>query len=772
MRGSLRRQALALLCAATALLVASGGATTYLTAQVDEASARATDSAGIQVALEDITVGMVDQETALRGYLLTRDPLYLEPFDRARVAVASHETEVEAELHDPATREAYYRMKSAAVAWQTLAGKQLVAFDADPAGFPVPASIADANGAFDRFRSERNGLEETAEQKLVTAQSDLRARASMLPWVLGGMSASVLLMVAVLGALIFQLILRPVRRLTTAAADLAVGKAAEITDLHRGDEVGQLARSLNEWREASLDTRRIVSAMAEMGGRVEMQEILDLGVQSLAEITHAEEVVVTMVDGDDFWSAASLTGTIQFSGNMTDNPTPELQEGSVTSVSIVDMTAGMPPEIREMASRFGPSLMMPMTAAGELLGFVAVSRLKGREDFTSAEGQHAEIMVPFIAAAIRVARTYDQLRDASMAKSRFLAVMSHELRTPLNSILGFSQVLAAEEFGPLNQRQSRYVGNVEKSGRRLLDLINDVLDLSKVEAGKLEFDIEDFPVDSVIAECVAEVGPLTAAKSLVVTSAPGIDLVARADRRRLRQVVLNLLSNAIKFTPDGGQLAVAAARQDGSVAIIVTDTGVGIPAAIQGRIFEEFIQADSGLVREQEGTGLGLALSRRLAEEMGGSLTVSSAEGAGSAFTVTVPSAVIDETGSSGPLVVVVDDDRDNRELLVTIVEEVGGHAVTAATAVEGLNAVRRHHPAAVLLDILFDGPEGWDVLETLKRDPATRGIPVIAVTVLDRVPARYRDMLDGYFSKAIERAPLIARLRELIEPPAVAEAV
>jgi len=234
-------------------------------------------------------------------------------------------------------------------------------------------------------------------------------------------------------------------------------------------------------------------------------------------------------------------------------------------------------------------------------------------------------------------RVYGELETASRHKSEFLASMSHELRTPLNAIIGFSQVLRQRLVGPVNEKQEEYLEDILSSGQHLLSLINDVLDLSKVEAGQIELEIAAFSLREALDRGVVMVREQAAESGvqLSLELAPNVDFV-RGDERRVRQVVFNLLSNAVKFTPAGGSVAVATARIDGEVHVSVTDTGPGIAAADQERIFEEFQQTDVG-VDQREGTGLGLALSKRLVESHGGRIWVDSEPGHGSRFVFTLP---------------------------------------------------------------------------------------------------------------------------------------
>ena len=231
---------------------------------------------------------------------------------------------------------------------------------------------------------------------------------------------------------------------------------------------------------------------------------------------------------------------------------------------------------------------------------------------------------------------YGELETASRHKSDFLATMSHELRTPLNAIIGFSEVLHEQMFGELNERQLAYVNDVLQAGKHLLSLINDVLDLAKIEAGKMELELSQVAVPELLRSAISMHSERASrgGVELSLSNEPEKITIA-ADERRVRQIVFNLLSNAVKFTPPQGRVDISARLADGQVAIAVTDTGPGIPAAELETIFEEFEQATDG--RTAEGTGLGLPLSRRLVELHGGRLWVESEPGRGSAFRFTLP---------------------------------------------------------------------------------------------------------------------------------------
>jgi signal transduction histidine kinase len=247
--------------------------------------------------------------------------------------------------------------------------------------------------------------------------------------------------------------------------------------------------------------------------------------------------------------------------------------------------------------------------------------------------------------AIQNARLFRELADKSAQlevadrhKSEFLANMSHELRTPLNAVIGFSEVLLERMFGELNDKQAEYLQDILSSGRHLLSLINDILDLSKIEAGRMELDLASFDLPIALDNALTLVRERASRHGIALglTVDPGVGEIV-ADERKVKQVLLNLLSNAVKFTPEGGRVAIGATRADGVVEIAVSDTGIGIAAEDQEAIFEEFRQVGTDYARKREGTGLGLALARRFVELHGGRIWVKSEVGRGSTFTFSLP---------------------------------------------------------------------------------------------------------------------------------------
>jgi PAS domain S-box-containing protein len=331
-----------------------------------------------------------------------------------------------------------------------------------------------------------------------------------------------------------------------------------------------------------------------------------------------------------------------------------------------------------------------------------------------------------------------EVERVNRLKDAFLASMSHELRTPLNSIIGFSDLLAEQGAANFNPKQKRFLGHIQQGSRHLLELINDILDLSKIEAGHLELKYEDFEVSHAVAEVVATVRPIAAAKNIQFDTAVTGELFLYADRLRFKQVLYNLLSNAIKFTAAGGRVSIESSDEQGNLRFCVADTGIGIPAGEQEAIFESFHQVGTTTKGVREGTGLGLAITKRLVEQHGGSIWVKSELGKGSRFFFTLPlrpaegeAPAVDGDGQA-PLILVAEDEGAAQELLVSHLEEAGYRVVTVASGTEAVKAAVRLRPDVITLDLLMPGKSGWQTLDELKKTPATAAIPVIIVSVVE----------------------------------------
>ena len=429
-------------------------------------------------------------------------------------------------------------------------------------------------------------------------------------------------------------------------------------------------------------------------------------------------------------------------------------------------------------------LAVPLLSEQRILGVLSVWR--------QAVGAFPDEVVNLLqtfasqsALAIQNARLFRELEAksgelevASRHKSEFLANMSHELRTPLNAIIGYSEMLQEEAQ---DQHAEAFVPDLQRinaAGKHLLELINAVLDLSKIEAGKMELYLESFEVAPLVRDVAAVLEPLAQKNGnrLQVECAPDVGAM-RADLTKLRQALFNLLSNACKFTEQGVVTVsvtrdAATAEGGDAIGFAVQDTGIGMTPEQMGRLFQEFGQADATTTRRYGGTGLGLALSRRLCRMMGGDISVASEPGRGSTFTIRLPAEVREPTRETTPAatareplatgssrVLVIDDDAAVRDLMTRFLGKEGFSVATASGGEEGLRLARELQPDVITLDVLMPGMDGWSVLAALKADPALVDVPVVMLTMLDDRNLGYALGAADYLTKPIDRERLVAVL-------------
>ncbi|MGI9264079.1 MAG: response regulator [Gammaproteobacteria bacterium] len=381
---------------------------------------------------------------------------------------------------------------------------------------------------------------------------------------------------------------------------------------------------------------------------------------------------------------------------------------------------------------------------------------------------------------------------ANQAKSGFLANMSHELRTPMNAIIGYSEMLMEDAEDDGNEDAAEDLKKIHGAGTHLLSLINDVLDLAKIEAGRMDVYVETFDVPKMVADIAATVDTLVKKNGnqliLKIDEAVG---EMRADVTKVRQALLNLLSNAAKFTHEGEiDLRVQGEKEGDAdwINLSVSDSGIGIPPDKIDHVFDEFSQADETTTRNYGGTGLGLPISRRFCQMMGGDITVKSVTGEGSTFTIRLPLEVTVETEPAAqaeegtqvvipepgdePLVLVVDDDPNALDLLSRTLQDAGVRIVTASDGHEALNLARQLLPAAITLDVLMPGIDGWEVLRQLKSDPATQDIPVIMVTMTDDRELGYALGATEFLTKPVQRNQLVNLLERYASEDSVRHAL
>jgi len=372
-----------------------------------------------------------------------------------------------------------------------------------------------------------------------------------------------------------------------------------------------------------------------------------------------------------------------------------------------------------------------------------------------------------------ILRAKEEVERASKFKDQFLSTMSHELRTPLNAVLGFSDLLAEERYGSLNDRQKRYVSNIHSGGQHLLKLISDILDLSKIEAGRMDLAIQEVPIESAFAEVLSTLKPLAEKKSQTLSQNAEADVIVLADITRLKQMLMNLAGNAIKFTPEGGRIELGAHEMNGQIRVEVRDTGPGIPPEEQDQIFQAFyrLRQAGGAI---EGTGLGLAITQRLAELHGSTLGLESQSGQGSCFYFSLPVGPSPRQSQAREIkfrtivgkalkVLVIEDDRDAAQLIQANLSSAGYETVVCNNPEDAAKEAAEMQPDVVTLDLLMKPASGWEVLPQLKRNLRTTYIPVIVISIVDQPAIGTSLGADEYLVKPVDRASLLAAVRRCL---------
>jgi signal transduction histidine kinase/CheY-like chemotaxis protein len=517
--------------------------------------------------------------------------------------------------------------------------------------------------------------------------------------------------------------------------------------------------------------RRQWRSSEEEGLRVFMQDTLLLGEDPVMMADKALEWAMRLVGG---------AAAVVFDGSGGRVAARGLDAGQLTEL------AKRLPQLAEGVNRVNLGgadrtvFVLPISGPGPD-GHLVVLAGPFSPNFGGDELSRVQQFMTALAAAVDRARLLTELKDANAQlleanrhKTVFLANMSHELRTPLNSILGFSEMLIDASNGQFPEAtRHRFLEQIHSSGKHLLGLINDILDLSKVEAGQMELRLSKVDVADVAGQVMATAEPLAGHKHIALKlDASGATQIV-ADEGKLKQMILNLVSNAIKFTPDGGTVNIRAARAADRMLITVTDNGIGIATKDIKRIFTEFQQVDSGANRTQQGTGLGLALTRSFAALHGGEVRVESELGKGSRFIIDIPvdaqatrvstapaPSVTEVPGDhSVPLVLIVEDDPASAELLARQVARGGFRTKVARNGKEALTMVSALKPDAITIDVLLPDIDGWEILKRLKGDKLTSDIPAILVTVVDNRELGAALGASDYFVKPVDAKELVKRL-------------
>lgn len=432
------------------------------------------------------------------------------------------------------------------------------------------------------------------------------------------------------------------------------------------------------------------------------------------------------------------------------------------------------------------SLGVPILAGEHAIGVIMLQCTTREERFSEADVRLLTTIAATVAVALENARLFKEAQEAraaaeqaNKAKSTFLANMSHELRTPLNAIIGFTRIVRRKAEGALPVKQTENLDKVIISAEHLLGLINTVLDIAKIEAGRVDVQAANFNAAQLVEVCVTTAHPLLKPGVVLVKDVPADLPLIFSDQDKIKQIVLNLLSNAAKFTHTGS-ITVAAHVAERRLNIAVTDTGIGISEEAQSRVFDEFQQADTSTTRQYGGTGLGLSISRSLARLLGGDITLVSALDVGSTFTLTLPlrygekpaaveaphtsfvEAAHRPVAADKPIVLSIDDDPDVLYLLQENLAEAGYHVIGVHSGDEGVAKARALKPYAITLDIMMPQKDGWQVLHDLKSDPITRNIPVIMLTIVDKKALGYRLGAADYLVKPLEAEAVVNSLGRL----------
>jgi signal transduction histidine kinase/CheY-like chemotaxis protein len=463
-----------------------------------------------------------------------------------------------------------------------------------------------------------------------------------------------------------------------------------------------------------------------------------------------------------------------------------------TVMTITDVeTDNIDDATRRLLYRFKArsALLVPLTVRDRVIGLLAMNSVSHTHGFSDEERETFMTVAGQVALAVNNADLYTQAVSANRLKSEFLANISHELRTPLNAIIGYSDMLLSEIYGALNERQRDRMQRVNTSGRHLLALINDVLDLSKIEAGQMDLTPSPMMLSDLLPGALAEITPFAESKGLQVDAQvePNEPRII-GEGERLRQVVTNLLDNAVKFTHSGGinvrvyPLSLRRGRAlsgtmpptqlgvpDGDwVALAVSDTGIGIKPEDQHVIFDAFRQVDGSSARQYSGTGLGLAITRQLTALHNGYVWVESEFGQGSTFTVLLPAAPAPEpdaeySADGRPLLLVIDDDSAALQLVRDYLGEDDYQVIGIGSPAQALDLARTLQPSVIITDVMMPDMTGWELLRMLKAEDETAGIPVIILSIMDEKTTGFYMGAADYLIKPIRRESLIEALARVM---------
>lgn len=530
--------------------------------------------------------------------------------------------------------------------------------------------------------------------------------------------------------------------------------------------------------DAASKTSQILDAIHEFDVALvtgaDRRELLQRVLEAALRLLDADagELFVLSEDGEHFrqaaWSGLATPPAylVPRTGGLTGRAATERRSVGVADYLLeAPASAGAAAVATARAEGLRSLLAVPLLDAEEVLGVLNLAR-RDVKPFSADEVRLAEAFAAETAVVLRVEQLVSAERlatasalEATRAKTEFLASMSHELRTPMNAILGFSDLLLEQLGDRISPTQQRYFRNIRDAGTHLLDLINEVLDLAKVEAGRVEIRPEAISLESLLEPVLSSTREAAGARQVAFDADVPADGDVSVDAGRVRQILFNLLSNAVKFTEPGGNVRLRVALEGGDLVLHVSDTGIGIPEGSRHRVFGTFERLHEGR-SDATGTGLGLALTKKIVELHGGTIDFESEEGRGTSFTARLPS--VRTAPMTGERLLIVEDDQRDAELVAALATSVGLRSEVVRSAAGARAALRRGPPTAVVLDLRLPDERGERVLEELKASPATSRVPVIVVTVEDD-EGRSRPLgADDHVTKPIDPDRLSSWLRRV----------
>ncbi len=670
--------------------------------------------------------------------------------------------------------------------------------------------------------------------------SEVMAPIRSLLYVTYGLASLISFLVCLLAVVLARSITRPIGALASAAAEISAGDYNTRVTADNSAELGLLANSFNimaETLQVRMESRQWLAALSDHLMTINHLDDFFRGLLPLfMQATGAKMAAAFMEEGDSgFFVPVHSIGAdpscmrrfnrrhlegelgVLLSSDSIARYTPETKVGSLTFITsfgeitpreIITIPIKLNETVRAFISlaaetpfskislevveqiRFPLSAGYSRVMAGEEVRRLADElSVKNTELVQQSEELHQQTieLTQQSDELYRRNKALDvqkaQLEEATRLKSEFLSNMSHELRTPLNSVLALSRVLSVQAGQRLTEDERGYLTIIERNGKNLLTLINDILDLAKIESGKQELTIERFSVERLVSEVIDGVRPLAHDKGIAIEfESPGSTPQVASDKKQLRHIVQNLIGNAVKFTAEG-RVLVTAKDDSGTLVIVVADTGIGIPSNYLNTIFEEFRQVDGTTSRQFEGTGLGLAIVRKTARLLGGDVEVTSEEGKGSTFTVRLPlenTQAIDRagpgvevtSGRSYPAdiqqlpqrrrVLVVDDDPETVSLVASHLAQAGYETVTALNGRDAVKLAIANKLYAITLDVMMPDMDGWEVMRHLKENPVTRPIPVIIVSFAKDRETGIALGAIGIVSKPVDREKLMLEFEKL----------